>query len=126
MRLRAASLTGALGATATDVRVDRPAAAWLASGRERTGTVRLGATRVFAPRTRTVPAPAAANPRLRVLELAGALVEHDPPTLVGPVGASQAADALLEYLGRHGHVEPHVDLEPHTAAGRDPAREERA
>jgi electron transfer flavoprotein beta subunit len=48
------------------------------------------------------------------LELTGALVAHDPPTIVGPVGAVEAADALLAFLGRHGYLEdgPAADVDP--------------
>jgi electron transfer flavoprotein beta subunit len=50
-----------------------------------------------------VPAPAAATPRARVLALTGALRDREPPTVIGPLGAADAADALLGYLARHGY-----------------------
>jgi electron transfer flavoprotein beta subunit len=56
------------------------------------------------PRTRVVAAPAGAA-RERLLALTGALVAHDPPTIVGPVGAAEAADALLDFLGRNGYLD---------------------
>jgi electron transfer flavoprotein beta subunit len=38
-----------------------------------------------------------------LLDLTGALVVHDPPTLIGPIDAAGAADELLDYLRRHGY-----------------------
>jgi electron transfer flavoprotein beta subunit len=79
--------------------------------------VLVGATRVFTPRTRVLPAPESPDPRIRLLALTGALVAHDPPTVVGPVGAAEAADALLDFLVRHGYLEePPVGGSP-TGAG---------
>jgi hypothetical protein len=52
-----------------------------------------------------LPAPAGDDPRIRLLELTGALVAHDPPTIVGPVGAVEAADALLAFLARHDYLD---------------------
>jgi electron transfer flavoprotein beta subunit len=51
-----------------------------------------------------LPAPAGDDARIRLLELTGALVAHDPPTIVGPVGAEEAADALLAFLDRHDYL----------------------
>jgi electron transfer flavoprotein beta subunit len=31
-------------------------------------------------------------------------VAHDPPTIIGPVDAPEAADALLAFLDRHGYL----------------------
>jgi electron transfer flavoprotein beta subunit len=56
------------------------------------------------PRTRVVAPPAGAA-RERLLALTGALVAQDPPTLVGPVGAAEAADALLDFLRRNGYLD---------------------
>ena len=109
VRLRRATLAGALGATGARVPVDEPASHLLRAARERVGALRLGPTRPFEPRTRVVPAPAAADAHQRVLALTGALVDHDPPTVVGPVGAAEAADALLDYLVRHGYLD-HPDV----------------
>jgi electron transfer flavoprotein beta subunit len=59
-----------------------------------------------------VAPPEEDDPRLRLLALTGALVAHDPPTVVGPVDAPAAADALLDYLHRHGYlVDPAADGE---------------
>jgi electron transfer flavoprotein beta subunit len=33
--------------------------------------------------------------------LTGALLAHDPPRIVGPIGAGEAADELLAYLTAH-------------------------
>ncbi len=52
-----------------------------------------------------LPAPEGHDARARVLALTGALVAHDPPTVIGPVGASSAADALIDFLVRHGYLE---------------------
>ena len=49
--------------------------------------VRVGRPRPFRPRTRVLPPPAGDDPRIRLLALTGALVAHDPPTVVGPVSA---------------------------------------
>lgn len=105
VRLRRATLAGALGTDDIRVTVDETASGLLRSARERTGALRLGPIRPFDPRTRVVPAPASEDARQRVLALTGALDRHDPPTLVGPVGATEAADVLLEYLARHGYLE---------------------
>jgi hypothetical protein len=58
-----------------------------------------------------LPAPPQDDPRLRLLALTGALVAHEPPTLIGPIGASEAADQLLGFLVRHGYL----DGPPHPA-----------
>jgi electron transfer flavoprotein beta subunit len=67
--------------------------------------VRVGASRAFAPRTRVLPAPEGEDPRIRLLALTGALVAHDPPTVIGPVGAVEAADQLIAFLVRHGYLD---------------------
>jgi len=97
VRLRRAPLPATLAARRTGVAV-----ADLGGGPG--PAVSVGAPEPFRPRTRVVPAPAAADPRLRLLALTGALVEHDPPTVVGPVGAVEAADALLAWLARQGYL----------------------
>lgn len=56
------------------------------------------------PRPRELPPPAASTAHHRILELTGALVERTPPTIVGPLPAPEAADALLAYLHRHGYL----------------------
>jgi electron transfer flavoprotein beta subunit len=39
------------------------------------------------------------------LSLTGALVAHEPPTIIGPVDAAEAADALYSFLAHHGYLE---------------------
>jgi electron transfer flavoprotein beta subunit len=108
VRLRRASLEGALAAATLAVPVTRRV---IATGATMDGErVRVGSTRAFAPRPRVVPAPAAEDPRLRVLALCGALEQRDPPVVVGPVDAAAAADELLSFLDRHGYLET-VDVE---------------
>ncbi|MGB7052726.1 MAG: mycofactocin-associated electron transfer flavoprotein beta subunit, partial [Acidimicrobiales bacterium] len=80
VQLRRAGLDDALGAAALSVRVSRTPAS---SGSVDTPRVRIGMPRPFSPRPRIVPGPAAADPRLRVLELCGALEDRDPPVIVG-------------------------------------------
>jgi electron transfer flavoprotein beta subunit len=108
VRLRRASLDGALAAASAPAPVpsngispaDPPGQG------EATSTVRIGPTRVFEPRTRVLPAPNSADPRVRLLALTGALVAHDPPTVIGPVGPVEAADELMAFLVRHGYLDP--------------------
>ena len=102
VRLRRAPLAGALAAAGRPVPVDRSPAVAAASG---PAACHVGAPRPFRPRTRKVPAPHDADPRLRLLALTGALVAHDPPTVVHPADAAEAADALLAYLARHGYLD---------------------
>ncbi len=52
-----------------------------------------------------LPAPHDEDPRIRLLALTGALVAHDPPTLIGPIGADLAADELIGFLVRHGYLD---------------------
>jgi len=65
----------------------------------------VGAPEPFRPRPRVLPAPDDADPRLRLLALTGALVAHEPPTVVEPSDAAEAADVLLAFLARHGYVD---------------------
>jgi len=102
VRLRRASLAGALEAEGTPVPVDRSLAVAAATG---PGPFHVGAPQPFRPRTRLLPAPPEADPRLRLLALTGALVAHDPPTVVHPADAAEAADVLLAFLIRHGYLE---------------------
>jgi len=101
VRLRRAPLAALLDPPPIDVMDPAPVAG--AAGTTGT-TPSIGAPRPFRPRTRVVPAPAGDDPRQRILELTGALVAHDPPTLVGPVDAAGAADALVAFLERHGYL----------------------
>ena len=52
-----------------------------------------------------LPPPEGDDPRLRLLALTGALVAHDPPTVVQPESAAEAADVLLDFLVRHGYLD---------------------
>jgi electron transfer flavoprotein beta subunit len=52
-----------------------------------------------------LPPPEGEDPRLRLLALTGALVAHDPPTVVQPADAAEAADVLLAFLVRHGYLD---------------------
>ncbi len=102
--LRRASLPGALTAAEAPVTVAATGAG--DDGRPEAGhRFEVGPTQPFRPRTRLVPAPAGDDPRARLLALTGALVERDPPTVIGPVDAGAAADAVLGFLVRHGYLE---------------------
>jgi electron transfer flavoprotein beta subunit len=105
-RLRRASLAGTLAAERGPVPVDRSLAVAAASA---PGDFRVGAPRPFRPRTRVLPAPRDDDPRLRLLTLTGALVAHDPPTVVQPADAAEAADVLLAFLVRHGYLDAGSD-----------------
>jgi electron transfer flavoprotein beta subunit len=65
--------------------------------------VRVVQSRPLRPRPRHIPAPTG-TARERLLALTGALLSHDPPTVVGPVDAPEAVDALLEFLVRNGYL----------------------
>ena len=77
--------------------------------------VAAGPPRPHRPRARVVTPPAG-SAHQRLVALTGALVAHDPPALVGPVGAGEAAAAVLAYLTRHGQrpdaPDPPEDLQP--------------
>jgi electron transfer flavoprotein beta subunit len=99
IRLRRASLTATLAVQSAGIpEVAIPAGSGLP------GRMVVGPLRPYRPRTRVVPPPAGDDPRLRLLALTGAMVAHDPPTVIGPVGAPAAADALLDFLHRHGYL----------------------
>ncbi len=68
------------------------------------GAVRVADVRAYRPRARVVAPPEGATARDRLLALTGALVAHEPPTIVGPTDAARAADALLAYLVRTGYL----------------------
>lgn len=101
VRLRRAGLDAALATAELAVPVSH-APAPRPTGAER---VHFGAARPFAPRPRVVPAPPAADPLLRIFDLCGALVERDPPVVLGPLDPGTAADELLGFLDRHGYLE---------------------
>jgi electron transfer flavoprotein beta subunit len=65
--------------------------------------VKVTATLPFRPPPRVVPPPAGdATARLRALT--GVDEAREPPTVLGPLDASAAADALLGFLERHGYL----------------------
>ncbi|MGH9080508.1 MAG: mycofactocin-associated electron transfer flavoprotein beta subunit [Acidimicrobiales bacterium] len=114
--LRRASLAGALAAEGSAVPVDRLAGR---TGPTADHSVHVGPTGPFRPRTRVLPPPGGDDPRPRILALTGALVAHDPPTVVGPVGAAGAADAFIDFLVGHGYLDrPPVPDRPGERAGR--------
>lgn len=95
VRLRRASLASSLAGAdqpvpVADVHVPAP-------------TLRVVAARPARPRPRHLAAPGG-SARERLLALTGALLDHEPPTVVGPVDAVEAADVLLDYLVRHGYL----------------------
>ena len=104
VRLRRASLAGAL---AVDGVADpgRPVARPWPRPPGRPGPAprrpHPGRTR---PAPGSLPPPDGDDPRLRLLALTGALVAHDPPTVVHPADAAEAADVLLAFLVRHGYL----------------------
>lgn len=106
VRLRRASLAGALAVGGVPTPVDRSLGVAEAVRHSSPVIVRIGATRPFAPRTRVLPPPESDDPRQRLLSLTGALVAHEPPTVEYPVDAAEAADVLLDFLSRHGYVDP--------------------
>lgn len=95
VRLRRAPLPAALAAASLAVPVSP-----VAVGPSR---VRVVAARASRPRPRHLPPPTG-TPRERLLALSGALLAHEPPTVVGPVDAAEAADVLLDFLVRHGYL----------------------
>jgi electron transfer flavoprotein beta subunit len=102
VRLRRASLPATLAAGRAAV----PTAALPAlAAHDGAGSVTSGHPVPYRPRTRVIPPPDSAAPRQRLLSLTGALVAHEPPTIIGPVDAEQAADALLSFLERHGYLD---------------------
>jgi electron transfer flavoprotein beta subunit len=95
VRLRRASLPASLAAAgATIPLAEVPVAA---------SRVRVVRARPARPRPRHLPSPTG-SPRERLLALTGALLSHEPPVVVGPVGAAEAADELLDFLVRHGYL----------------------
>jgi electron transfer flavoprotein beta subunit len=101
VRLRRASLAGIISD-------DEPTPVDLSLGVASAGgpgAFHIGPTMAFRPRTRVLAAPVDTDPRLRLLTLTGALVAHDPPTVVEPADAAEATDVLLAFLARHGYLE---------------------
>ncbi len=95
VRLRRASLPAALAAADRSIPVVEAAS--------RASQVRVLCARPARPRARHLPPPTG-TARERLLALTGALLSHEPPTVVGPVGATEAVDALLEFLVRNGYL----------------------
>ena len=122
VRLRRAPLSAALEARSVDVPVYRAAAGGPAgagglpgggggalpgagAGGVRGGGgggLQVGAPRPYRPRPRPVDPPVG-DARQRLLALTGALTNREPPRIVGPVGAAEAADELLAFLERNGY-----------------------
>lgn len=100
VRLRRASLPAVISATNTEVAVapSHRSAAGMAV------TVAVSGVRPYRPRTRVLPPPEGSTPRERLLELTGALGRHEPPTIIGPIEAAGAADALIGFLRRNGYL----------------------
>jgi electron transfer flavoprotein beta subunit len=109
VRLRRASLVGTLDVDNGAMPIDRSLDVAAAAGHSGPPVpIHIGATRPFVPRTRVLVAPAGDDPRLRLLALTGALVAHEPPVVVHPADAAEAADVLLAFLARHDYVDPDV------------------
>ncbi len=107
VRLRRASLSGALAVDGVPLAVDDPWGVAEGAGHDAgRGPLHVGGTLPYSPRTRVLPAPASDDPRLRLLALTGALVAHEPPTVVHPADAAEAVDTFLAYLARHGYIDP--------------------
>lgn len=56
------------------------------------------------PRTRRVPAPPGSDPRTRLVELTGALVDRNPPRTV-ELPPAEAAEVILEQLREWGYLD---------------------
>ena len=102
VRLRRAPLSAALTADEAPIPVAAPSGA---AGAGTARSVRVVRAAAYRPRTKVAPPPGGQPPHDRLVALTGALVEHSPPTVVGPIDASGAADALLEFLARHGYLD---------------------
>ena len=98
VRLRRASLPATLAAVDATI----PVAPGGITPTPPAATIKAGAPQPYRPRTHPVAAPPG-DTRDRLLALTGALVAHDPPRVVGPIGAGEAADELLAYLTAHGY-----------------------
>ncbi|CAM4313743.1 hypothetical protein GCM10009799_45650 [Nocardiopsis rhodophaea] len=96
VRLRRASLAGALAAARAPVR-------WTAPAPLRRPGLRVRGVRAYRPRTRHVAPPPGDTAHERLLALTNAAQDRDPPTVLGPLEAEQAAEELLAFLRRHGY-----------------------
>lgn len=99
VRLRRPTLAASLATAALEVPV-APAVARPVS------RVQYGHPAPYRPPARVVPAPAGADPRSRLEQLTGVLGAAEPPLVLGPLDAAGAADALIDYLERHGYLIP--------------------
>ena len=97
LRLRRAGLPAVLASGDAVIPVARPPAATAAR------RVRVLGAYPYRPRPRELPGPSGSALH-RTLELAGALAQRTPPTVLGPLPAGQAADELLAYLRRWGYL----------------------
>jgi electron transfer flavoprotein beta subunit len=71
--------------------------------RPRTGPglpVIAGPPQPYRPRTHEVPPAPAGTARERLAELSGVLVHHEPPVVISPASPAEAAQALLDFLGK--------------------------
>ena len=100
VRLRRAPLERTIGAASAHVPNARPA------DHPARSAVRVGTPRLYRPRTKVVPPPAGGTHE-RILSLTGALLNREPPRVVGPIEPDAGADELLEFL-RRASVEPTV------------------
>jgi electron transfer flavoprotein beta subunit len=105
VRLRRASLPATLAAGRAAIPTAPEYGMALA---DRAEPMTAGPAVPYRPRTRVIPPPPSAVPRQRLLSLTGALVAHEPPTIIGPVDAAEAADALLAFLAHHGYVDDEI------------------
>ena len=98
VRLRRGSLRAAVAAAEAPIPVSEPSTATA-------HTVHIVHAAPYRPRPKLVPAPTG-TPRERLIALTGALTDRTPPTVVGPLQPSHAADTLLTYLTHHGYLTP--------------------
>jgi electron transfer flavoprotein beta subunit len=98
VRLRRAPLAAALEAAGRPVPV-------LGPSHGPGPVVHFGGPRPYRPLPRVLPAPAG-DARERLLHLTGALSHREPPRVLGPLTASEAAREVLDYLDRQGVAGP--------------------
>lgn len=63
-----------------------------------------GTAKPYRPRPRSLPIPNGSEPHQRMLALTGALVARTPPKVITPATATEAAQALLDYLRDNGYT----------------------
>jgi electron transfer flavoprotein beta subunit len=93
--LRRATLTAVLAGAERPIEV----VAGPVAGREPT-VIETGPWR---PRARSLPPPTGSNPRQRIIELTGALVERTPPRVV-ELEPAEAAEAIVAQLRDWGYL----------------------